>query len=228
MEQQRTQTSTQIRNFYSDQSCLGMKFYNVNLALQFYPFQAKNQNGRNTYDMKNGEITTIDFEGAFALWKACQDIIDEKVQTLNLTIAAGSGANIILERKMNGNVFETYLTIQKNGKMIPFKFNTMQQQVNGQMKQIETGLGAVAATIHGYLNGVNSERHLNKLTEDYAKLQEGKQGNQNNNQYRNNNGYQKNNGYQNKNYNNNYKNNNYQKNYNNPNTQSFSDYKINN
>ena len=86
----------------------------------------------------------------------------------------------------------------------------------------------MVATIHGYLNGVNSERHLNKLTEDYAKLQEGKQGNQNNNQYRNNNGYQKNNGYQNKNYNNNYKNNNYQKNYNNPNTQSFSDYKINN
>lgn len=222
--EQRTQTSTQIRNFYCDQSCLGMKFYNVNLALQFYRSNGKNQNGRNSYDTKNGEITTVNFEGAYALWKACQDIIDEKIQTINLVIPAGSGATLTLDRKMVNNVYETTLSIQKNGKTIEFKFNTIQQQVNGQFKQIESGLGAFQKTIDGYLVEINGSRHLNKLTDEYAKLQEGNNSNQNNN-YKNNNygnngyqkNYQKNNGYQ--------KNNNYQA----PNQQQgFSEYKISN
>jgi len=217
--EQRTQTSTQIRNFYCDQSCLGMKFYNVNLALQFYRSNGKNQNGRNSYDTKNGEITTVNFEGAYALWKACQDIIDEKVQTLNLVIPAGSGATLTLDRKMINNVYETTLSIQKNGKTIEFKFNTIQQQVNGQFKQIESGLGAFQKTIDGYLVEINGSRHLNKLTEMYIKSQEQnkKTETQFNDSYKGNN----------------YGNNNYQKRYSeqnnqSPNTQSFSDYRLNN
>lgn len=217
--EQRTQTSTQIRNFYCDQSCLGMKFYNVNLALQFYRSNGKNQNGRNSYDTKNGEITTVNFEGAYALWKACQDIIDEKVQTINLTIPAGSGATLTLDRKMINNVYETTLTIQKNGKTIEFKFNTIQQQVNGQFKQIESGLGAFQKTIDGYLVEINGSRHLNKLTQIYIEMQEKNKSTNT----------QSNNSYKDKNY----RNDNYQKRYNgennqNFNTQNFSDYRLNN
>ena len=79
----RTQTSTQIRNFYSEgMSYLNMKFYNTNLSFQFYPFTGKDQNGRSTYDTKNGETTTVNFEGAFTLWKAAKDIIDGKAGLL--------------------------------------------------------------------------------------------------------------------------------------------------
>ena len=33
-------------------------------------------------------------------------------------------------------------------------------------------------TVEGYLTGINADRHLDKLTEDYAKLKEGQSGQQ--------------------------------------------------
>lgn len=199
----RTQTSTQIRNFYSEgMSYLNMKFYNTNLSFQFYPFTGKDQNGRSTYDTKNGETTTVNFEGAFTLWKAAKDIIDGKVTETNLPIPCASGASLKLERKLNPNgQYDTILSISKNNRTIPFKFNVMQQQVkeNNQIvtKVIESGLGAVMMTIEGYLTGINADRHLDKLTDDFAKLQEGNNGNGYNgqNNYKkpvNNNNYRKN------------------------------------
>lgn len=205
----KTQTSTQIRNFYSDEmSYLNIKFYNTNLSFQFYPFTGKDQNGRSMYDTNNGETTTVNFEGAYTLWQAAKDIIDGKVTETDLPIPCASGAELKLERNMGQNgQYETIFSISKNNRTIPFKFNIMLQQVkeNNQIvtKVIESGLGAVMKTIEGYLTGINSDRHLDKLTEDFAKLQESR--NNNNNGYNGQNNYKKpanNNNYR-KNYNNN-------------------------
>lgn len=174
---QRTSTSTQIRNMYSDgMSYMNIKFYNTNLSFQLYPFIGKDPNGRSKYDMKNGQQTTVNFEGAYALYQAAKDIIDAKVQQTSLSVPC-NGASLVLERKlgMNGQM-ETVFSISKNNVTIPFKFNTIQQQVNinGQIQSqtIEIGLGAFMKTIEGYLTGINADRHLDKLTAEYANLQE--------------------------------------------------------
>lgn len=227
-ENNRTSTSTQIRNMYSDgMSYMNIKFYNTNLSFQLYPFTGKDQNGRSKYDMKNGQQTTVNFEGAYALYHAAKDIIDGKIQQTTLSVPC-NGASLVLERKlgMNGQM-ETVFSISKNNMTIPFKFNTIQQQVNinGQIQSqtIETGLGAFAKTIEGYLTGINADRHLDKLTEDYAKLQEAN----GNIQQQNNNRPQYKKKYNN-NYNNGYNNNNYQQPQQNYNQQSFSSYQIQN
>ncbi len=222
----RTNTSTQIRTMYSENmSCMTIKFYNTNLSFSLYPFTGKNQQGRSTYDMKNGQQTTVNYEGAYALYQAAKDIIDGKVQQTSLAVPC-NGASLTLERKlgMNGQM-ETVFSISKNNVTIPFKFNTIQQQVNmnGQVQTniIEIGLGAFLKTIDGYLTGINADRHLNKLTEDYAKLQEQNGQNQSQNQSQNNGGG--NNNYRPRKQYNNY----YQKPQQNHQTQSFSDYQIN-
>ena len=232
MTQQKTSTSTQIRNMYSDgMSYMNIKFYNTNLSFQLYPFTGKDQNGRSKYDMKNGQQTTVNFEGAYALYKAATDIIDEKVQQTTLSVPC-NGASLMLERKlgMDGQM-ETVFSISKNNMTIPFRFNTIQQQVNinGQVqtKNIETGLGAFCKTIEGYLTGINSDRHLDKLTEDYAKIQEAAKEGSNNGQYQQRPYKPYNNNNNNRRpYRNNYQNNNYQQPQPQYNQQSFNDYKI--
>ena len=154
--------------------------------------------------MNNSLLTTITFDGAFSLYKASKDIIDEKVKTVNLVIPC-NGASLTLKRELNNmtNQYETMLIINKNNKNIAFKFQTLPVQVTDdsgaqKTKIIESGLGAFMKTIEGYLTGINSERHLNKLTEDFAAQQSQKP--QNNRPQTN---CQQNNGYRNNNYRNN-------------------------
>ncbi len=185
--QGRTQTSTQIRNFYSDgMACLNTKFFNTNFSFQFYPFTGRDQNGKSNYDMKHGETTTINFEGAFALWFEANSIINGTTTEVDLPIPCGSGASLKLERKLNSNgQYETILSITKNNRKIDFKFNVIQKQVkeNNQIvtKTIESGLGALVKTIDGYLTGINADRHLDKLTDDYVKSLDQNKNNQNGN-----------------------------------------------
>lgn len=194
-QQQKPATTTQIRNMYAEgMSYLNMRFFNTNLAFSFYPFV--NNNGRGSYDLKHGQSTTVNFEGAFALYSVAHEIIDDKVQEINVQIPCASGATLTLERKLglSGNM-ETLFTINKNNITIPFKFNTITHQAkeNGMLvtKTIEVGLGAFMKTIEGYLNGINADRHLDKLTDDYVKnIQESTpQSSQNNFQNNGNNNY---------------------------------------
>lgn len=200
-----TSTSTQIRNMYSDGVCyLNISFFNTNLSFKFYKFLSKDNVGRSTYDLKNGLSTTVNFEGAAALFVVADDIINGKIQECNLPIPCAAGAELNLERKLSQNgTMETIFSITKNGMTVPFIFNTMsiQVKVNGQVstKVIETGLEAFKKTIDGYLSGINAERHLNKLTDDYVKATNG-----NNSQGRQQNGYN-NSGNNNRGYNNNYR-----------------------
>lgn len=196
----KTNTSTQIRSLYSDgMSCLNISFYNTNLSFRFYPFVSKDATGKSSYDLQHGVNTTVNFEGAYALASVADDIIDGKVMETSTEIPCAAGASLRLERRqaMDGPM-ETIFTITKNGQMIPFRFSTMQQQikVNGQIqtKIIETGLGALRKTIEGYLTGINAERHLNKLTDDFAKSQEDSQQSSGGYQSYSQGGYQKNNG----------------------------------
>lgn len=180
----RTSTSTQIRNLYSDGlSYLNISFFNTNLSFKFHPFISKDSMGKSTYDMKNVLSTTVNFEGASALQQVAEDIINGKTQECNLPIPCAAGASLNLERKLGQDgKMETIFSITKNSAKIDFKFNTISYQTkeNGQIvtKTIETGLKAFEKTIDGYLTGINADRHLDKLTEDFARLQEANNGGQ--------------------------------------------------
>ncbi len=184
--QPRMSTNTQVRNFYSDGlSYLNVSFFNTNLSFKFHPFISKDNLGKSTYDMKNPQNTTVNYEGASALDQVAEDIINGKIQECNLPIPCASGASLNLERKLGQDgKMETIFSISKNNVTIPFKFNTIEYQTkeNGQIvtKTIETGLKAFQKTIEGYLTGINADRHLDKLTDDFAKLHE----NNNNQQQR--------------------------------------------
>lgn len=212
---QKTSTSTQIRNFYSDgMSYLNVSFYNTNLSLKFCPFISKDNMGRSTFDLKNGQSTTIDFERASALSQIADDIIDGKVNELDLPIECLGGSLDLHRGPAADGTIETVLTLTKNGMTIPFRFKTMTYQVkeNGQTitKILECGLKAFKSTVDGYLTGINADRHLDKLTDDYIKLQEANNPQQPQQQQRNNNNYRNNN--YNNGYKKNYNNNNYQNN----------------
>lgn len=238
MKNRTTSTSTQIRNFYSDgMSYMNVKFFNTNLSFQLYPFISKDATGKSSYDMQKGQLTTVNFEGASALQMIAKDILDGKITECNLPIPCAAGASINLERKMGPlGTMETIFSITKNGVTIPFKFTTLTIQVkdvNGQFvpKVIEHGLKAFERTIDGYLTGINADRHLDKLTDDFAKNQQGQNGQQNNGY--NNGGYKKKpytgaNNY-NKQYNNyNQNNQNNQNGWNPPRQQDMSSYQIKN
>lgn len=187
-------TTTLIRTIYSDSSYIVIKFYNTSLAFQFVPFQRKDETGKNIFDATRQLSTTVSQDSAFALYKFGSDIVQEKTQEGTLSIT-GNNSVITLERKFSPTGFETILSISKNGQTIPFKFatTTLSVKENGIFKttQIESGLGAFTKMLEGYLSGINSDRHLNKLTDDYVKsLEEQKPAQPAQPQYKNNN-YQK-------------------------------------
>jgi hypothetical protein len=212
MDNQRQQgTSTQIRNLYSDgMSYLNIRFYNMNLSFSFQPFISKDATGRSTYDQNRFITTTVNWEGAFQLYELARDILDGKIQEGSVTIQCMSGVTLLLERKREPNgEFATYFVISKQNDSIPFKFSTGTKKIveNGQVveKVIEAGLGVFLKTLNGYLEGINCDRHLDKVTEDYVKSIETK--NDENTSFQTNSSYQNNNGGYKKPYNN------YRKNY---------------
>jgi hypothetical protein len=220
--------STTVRNIYSDgMSYINIKFYNMALSFSFHKFLNKDSTGRSTYDNQNSLMTTVNWEGAFAIYQLAKEIYEGKnTSPCTMVIPCASDASLILERRvipmMNNNIqqMETIFSIKKNNEIIPFKFKTIQVQSmeNGQpvTKIIESGLGAFAKTIEGYLTGINADRHLDKITESFIKSQESNT----NNQYQSS-GYKK--PWQKKQYNN-YNNN--QQSWETPNQQNVSTYQL--
>lgn len=172
-QNQRTSTNTQIRNFYAEGvSYMNTKFYNTSFAIALYPFTGKDENGRSNFDTKGGVATTISYEGAAGLSQICGDILNGTIQEVSLSIPCFN-ASMLLERRPANGQMETVLIITKNNITVTFPFATMQAQIkeNGvpQTRTIDVGLAAFKATVDGYLTGINADRHLDKLTEDYAK-----------------------------------------------------------
>ncbi|MDE7345557.1 MAG: hypothetical protein K2N48_02315 [Muribaculaceae bacterium] len=174
----RTTTSTQIRNMFSEgMSYLNIKFFNTSLSFQFSPFRGKDPTGRSKYDFKNQQSTSTGIDGAYALYKVAKDILDGKITDVDMSIPCAGNAQLSIKRMIGqSGKYETIFAITKNNVVIPFRFHTIDITVyeNGQpvVKTIESELGAFAKTIEGYLTGINADRHLDKLTEDYAALQQ--------------------------------------------------------
>ena len=170
---QKQATTTLIRTIYSDGfSYVVIKFYNTNLAFQFVPFQRKDETGKNIYDQTKAQSTTITQDSAYALFKFGTDLLEGKIQEGQISVN-GNQSTITIEKKFGPTGLETVLSITKNGQVIPFKFTTQTAVVkeNGQSVQkfIDSGLGSFTKMLEGYLTGINSDRHLNKLTDDYVK-----------------------------------------------------------
>lgn len=181
--QRRTSTSTQIRNMYSDTSYLNIKFYNTNLSFQFSPLMSTDNMGRANFDTKNAQMTTVNYENAYAIYKVCSDILAGKISETTLVIPCSGDASLTLHHGIGSDGRpESVFTIAKTGISIPFKFKIQEQIVveNGvsQTRIIHSGLGAFAKTVEGYLTGINADRHLDKLTEEYAALQNQQQNGQ--------------------------------------------------
>ena len=177
--------STQIRNFYSDGNAyMNVRYYNTNLSFQIFPYAGNDANNKPIYDMKSSLTTTVGFENAFALYKTCQDIVEEKIQEVSLNVPCMAGASIILERKLNqSNIYETTISIKKNDKLVSFKFVTALEQIkeNGvpTTKLIESGIGSFMMTLAGYLVSINANHHLDKVMQEYERRQNEMQSNNN-------------------------------------------------
>ena len=195
-------TSTMCRNIYSQGiSYINVKFYGTNLSFQFAPATP----GGKGFDKSRSLMTTVNWETAFALYQVAMDIINgrEAASGSTLVIPCASGASLCLDRKAGpSGQMETFFVIMKNNDSIPFLFTTHTVQVKeGSQfvaKVVESGLGMFAKMLEGYLTGINSDRHLDKMTEDYVKSLNQEGGDQNQQ-------FQTGSGYQNKGYSGGYK-----------------------
>lgn len=176
-------TTTLIRTIYSEQlSYIVVKFCNTSISFQFVPFVRKDEQGKNVYDAQRAQTTTLNWDSAYALMKFGQDIINNTVTEGSIQIN-GNNSLITLEHKTDpmSNQPQTTISLTKNNSTIPFKFVNHQISVKNtitgqfQTSYIPAGLGAFTKMIEGYLTGINAERHLNKLTDDYVKSLEQEQ-----------------------------------------------------
>lgn len=165
-------TNTYIRTLYSEGfSFLMMSFFKTNLTLNFVPYLGKDNMGRSQYSKTEFLSTTVHYEGAAALYMTAMPILNGNESQVELVLPCSNQATLIFEYKLNqNNQMGAYLLINKNNETIPFRFGTMQYRVkeNGQVitKVIQSGLGAFAETLDGYLTGIGADLHLNKLSEE--------------------------------------------------------------
>lgn len=197
------QTTTQIRTLFCDTSYLNLKFYNNRLALTICRKIGIDQNGKPMWD--NGPTTTVTYEKAVQLIEACKLATQDPWKPREVTAQethneVATNLSVIDSKGPKG--FVATLTISKNNEVYSFTFESMNVKVKndttGQMTdlQIQTQLITFKRILESYVDGINSDRHLDKLTDDYVKAngdnqrpQQGQQQyqNQRNNWGRNNN-----------------------------------------
>lgn len=171
--------NTYIRTLYSEGlSSIMIGFFNENLSFSFAPCIGKNHSGFDQFDIPKSLRTTINYEMASFLYQLAMSVVNGKYaeQQISGVIHCNNNTTLIFEYKPDQyNQMGSCLTINKNNEMISFKFKTHIYRVkeNGQMitKIIQSGLGALAKTLDGYLTGINADGHLNKLLDDLESLQ---------------------------------------------------------
>jgi len=162
----KTMTTTHIRTLYSDGSCyITVKFYDKYLSLTFTPRE------NNDYNKQRTIFSSIDYEGAALLLFTFDQIIQGNKQDCMVNITNPIN-NTTLSFTRNNNI--SVLSISRGNDKIAFKFNTMTRQIGNSQDTVETGLIVLANILRSYLSGINSSRHLNKMTDDFIKSQEGK------------------------------------------------------
>ena len=170
--------STYLRTLYSPGfSAILLSYYKIHLSLLFQPFERTDPRAGMDVYSKRGIMTTVNYAGAFGLWKSCYDIIHGNAETLAVTIHCARNATLTLEKRAPGEVF---LTISKDSEIISHKFASLTTKVKGvngveTIEVIEAGLGAFMKTVDGYLVSINADGHLNKLGDDLEKYQEADQ-----------------------------------------------------
>lgn len=171
-------SNTYIRTLYAPGfSFLMMSFFRTNLTLNFVPYLGKDNIGRSQYSKTEFLSTTVNYEGAAAIYLTAMPILDGNENQVELVLPCSNNATLIFEYKPDqNNQMSVNLFIKKNNKTIPFRFGTIQCLVkeNGQMvtKIIQSGLGAFVKTLEAYLSAIGSDLHLNKLSEEEFNNQE--------------------------------------------------------
>ncbi|WP_196601008.1 hypothetical protein [Pectinatus frisingensis] len=171
--------NTYIRTLYSEGlSSIMISFFNTNLSFSFAPCIGKNNVGFDQFDISKSLRTTINYEMASFLYQLAMSVVNGKYagQQISGVLQCNNNTTLIFEYKPDQyNQMGSCLTINKNNEMISFRFKTHIYRVkeNGQMitKIIQSGLGAFAKTLDGYLTGINADGHLNKLLDDLESLQ---------------------------------------------------------
>ena len=170
--------NTDIRIFYSSESSLKMSFFNANISFSFCRDFRKNNPGYSQYDSMKYLATTVNYAGAFFLYKTAMSIVNG-TNYKNEVVAVLKRGNValILEYKPNEHShMVASLTIDNTKQAISYNFSPHSYQVkeDGRIitKILQSELGAFALTIRGYLTGVGADRHLEKLPADYENTQD--------------------------------------------------------
>lgn len=170
--------NTFIRTLYAPEfSCVSMSFFKTNLTLSFVPYVGKDNRGFSQYSNQKFLSTTVNYEGAAALYLATMPILDGNENQKQLVLPCSNNTTLIFDYlPEQNNQMTAYLVIDKNGVTIPFRFAVHQFKVkeNGQMvtKIIQSGLGVFAMTLEAYLTDIGADLHLSKLSEEVLDNQE--------------------------------------------------------
>jgi len=150
--------------------------------MRIYPFQNYQENGLSKFS-RDSIFINLSVEDAYTLYAFCKGILDKKITEGELSIKSFNGSVMLVQRVQVEGVYETLITASETDHSVKFLFATREfkKKENGNevTERIDSQLGAFVKTIEGYLTGINSERHLNKFTDDYvASLPQAERGQQ--------------------------------------------------
>lgn len=157
-----------IRTLYAPEySSLMMSFYKTHLTFAFSPYSGKNESGFPQYDIKRHVSTTVDHEGAAALYLIVKKILQGDEMPTRLILPRYHQATLTFKYEPDeSNQMRAYLLLDKNRETIPFQFAIHQYQVkeNGQVvtKTIQSGLMAFEKVLEAYLTSTDAAKYLNK------------------------------------------------------------------
>lgn len=182
--QQRQQTSTQVRTFFGDNVYLGTKLYNNMFSVSIHTCTGRDQNQRPLWDL--GALFSMKYEDGAALAEACKIVVADPLNPKEVHLAIPGNEKVLrfdcADNPATG--FTAVLSVTKGNVKSDFPFSYTEIDVSDRTPdgtpvmrkvRIQSQLIAFYRTLSGYLEGINTDRHLDKMTEDYARMQEGRQ-----------------------------------------------------
>ena len=162
--------NTIIRKLYSPgYSALTMSLYKLNLTLSFAPFLKKENNNHDKYCFKSFQSTSIGYNEAAFFYLVTIPIMEGRAYSkqVEAELSCSNNTRLIFEHKLDNDQMNSYLTIQKNNRTIPFMFPTRAVLVFSDgisdNRPVPTGLSVFAKALNGYLTGIGMDKHLSKL-----------------------------------------------------------------
>lgn len=200
---QRQQTSTQVRTFFGDNVYLGTKLYNNMFSVSIHTCTGRDQNQKPLWDI--GILFSLRYEDTAALAEACKIVTENPMEPKEVHLVIPGNEKMFrfdcADNPATG--FTAVLSIAKGNQKSEFVFSYNEIDVSKRMPdgssqmvkvRIQSQLVAFLRTLNGYLEGINTDRHLDKMTDDYARMQEDKHGERRDNGGNNSGGYNNNRG----------------------------------